>query len=171
MPLLGIIAAAAATPGVYGKGLPDVFAARRYVAPSNVTAGIFMDTERTAAQQAGIQAACLFITLGMSIGGGLICGFLFKLGARVGWIEVTEKEAFQDTAVFLVPEDAPHHLWEAPPPKEGNMHAMAGPPMGMVELNQGDNQVRVRRVGNQDTEMAEIENGAGQRCLQPVEDE
>ncbi len=89
---IGIIAAAAASRGLYGSGLAEVFPARAMSAVINGTTGGAMEG-RSAGGQAGMQAATLVITLVLAVVGGIIAGVVLKWNF---WREISEAEGYED---------------------------------------------------------------------------
>ena len=93
----GAVSAAMASDVVYGGDIKYIFEARG--APYN----------RDAGTQAGYQAAALAITLGISIVGGLITGFVVSK-----FPVATQTRLFDDAEYWEVPHEEEHHAPESP---------------------------------------------------------
>eukprot|EP01064_Diplonema_japonicum_P016016 TRINITY_DN24057_c0_g1_i1.p1 TRINITY_DN24057_c0_g1~~TRINITY_DN24057_c0_g1_i1.p1 ORF type:complete len:473 (+),score=163.37 TRINITY_DN24057_c0_g1_i1:43-1461(+) len=95
----GAIAAASADETVYGQDVGGVFAAR-------------VDKGRSASHQGGMQVACMFTTLGISLAGGLIGGFLIRYVPDLP--ENESNTVFEDGKYWEIEdEEAPEILEQA----------------------------------------------------------
>jgi ammonium transporter Rh len=112
----GAISAATASDTAYGASIGLVFPRR---APTTVTddmttAGIDAGDGLSASQQASIQVAALFITLGFAIVGGTIVGHIIKapifLPPNTTHPKITESGASSNPAYWYNDE----HYWEVP---------------------------------------------------------
>lgn len=99
--LAGVISAASAGVSIYGESIGKVFPER---APSDpvvaAAAGVDPGSDRSASAQAWYQLAALGVTLGMSIVGGLLVGYL----CRIEFFE-PPKNLYNDVDYWELPED------------------------------------------------------------------
>jgi ammonium transporter Rh len=92
-----ILAAGVATKALYGDGLEKIFAAGQ-----------------TPGQQAGIQAAGLFVSLGMALLSGTITGFILRIPI---WNQPKGSQVFDDNDFWIIEEGMPG---EEEPEKNNN---------------------------------------------------
>ncbi|XP_067874171.1 ammonium transporter Rh type C-like 2 [Heterodontus francisci] len=108
--IVGAVTAAAATEGVYSKeGLVAAFGFE----------GDFAG--RTPSVQGGFQAAALCVTLVLSVGGGIIVGFILKLPF---WGDPSDENCFEDHVYWEVPEEEEAALYA--------VHSMNNPPIKLA---------------------------------------